>query len=395
MIGREKVWGKEGREPISSSSLKPHPSSLVYTRRLANSPFLLPDPTFAMKRQNFVRQLVLSLCLVATWTGSSMTCNAQNGAPNSFRSIGKIERNDPKLDELLGADAKIEVLADGFTWTEGPVWVGGKEDGYLLFSDIPRNSIFRWTESKGVELFMNPSGYTGITYYGLEPGSNGLMVNDEGHLVLCEHGDRRVSVLTPGGGKLTLADRFEGKRLNSPNDAALKSNGDIYFTDPPYGLPARENDPRRELDHFGVYRISKKNREITLLTTELQRPNGLAFSPDQKTLYVAQSDPRNAIWKKFPVREDGTIGKGELFYDATSEVGKLPGLPDGLKADTKGNLWATGPGGVWIFSSEGKVLGRINTGEKTSNCNWGEDGSTLFITADSYICRVRTLVKGK
>lgn len=324
-----------------------------------------------------------------------MTCNAQNGAPNSFRSIGKIERNDPKLDELLGADAKIEVLADGFTWTEGPVWVGGKEDGYLLFSDIPRNSIFRWTESKGVELFMNPSGYTGITYYGLEPGSNGLMVNDEGHLVLCEHGDRRVSVLTPGGGKLTLADRFEGKRLNSPNDAALKSNGDIYFTDPPYGLPARENDPRRELDHFGVYRISKKNREITLLTTELQRPNGLAFSPDQKTLYVAQSDPRNAIWKKFPVREDGTIGKGELFYDATSEVGKLPGLPDGLKADTKGNLWATGPGGVWIFSSEGKVLGRINTGEKTSNCNWGEDGSTLFITADSYICRVRTLVKGK
>ncbi|MCU0716090.1 MAG: SMP-30/gluconolactonase/LRE family protein [Pirellula sp.] len=313
----------------------------------------------------------------------------------SPRVLGKIERFDSQVDSLLGPDAKLEILADGFTWTEGPVWVGKPDTGHLLFSDIPRNSIFKWTPKGGIELFMNPSGYTGVTYYGLEPGSNGLLLDDQGNLVLCEHGDRRVSVLTPGGGKRTLADNYQGKRLNSPNDAVLKSNGDIYFTDPPYGLPARENDPRRELDHFGVYRISKKDGSVTLLTTELQRPNGIGLSPDEKTLYVAQSDPKNAIWMSFPVQADGTLGKGTVFYNATSEVGKMPGLPDGLAVDKKGNLWATGPGGVWIFSSQGKLLGRINTGERTSNCTFGEDGSTLFVTADSYICRIRTLASGK
>jgi gluconolactonase len=242
---------------------------------------------------------------------------------------------------------------------------------------------------------MNPSGYTGVTYYGLEPGANGLLLDKDGNLVMCEHGDRRVSKLTPGGGKITLADQYEGKRLNSPNDGALKSNGDIYFTDPPYGLPARENDPRRELEHFGVYRVSGKTREVTLLTTELQRPNGIGFSPDEKTLYVAQSDPKKAIWMSFPVNEDGTLGAGKLFYDATSSVGKMPGLPDGLAVDKSGNLWASGPGGIWIFDPQAKLLGRINTGERTSNCTFGEDGSTLFVTADSYICRIVTKTKGK
>lgn len=311
------------------------------------------------------------------------------------RSLGTIERLDPALDKLLPKDAKLEILADGFTWTEGPVWMGNGKDGHLLFSDIPRNSIFKWTAARGIELFMQPSGYTGVTYYGLEPGSNGLLLDSEGNLVACEHGDRRVSVLTPGGGKRTLADSYEGKRLNSPNDGVLKSNGDIYFTDPPYGLPARENDPRRELDHFGVYRISKKDGRLTLLTTELQRPNGIGFSPDEKTLYVAQSDPKKAIWMSFEVKADGTLGPGKLFYDATSEVGKLPGLPDGLSVDIEGNLWASGPGGIWIFSKEAKLLGRILTGERTSNCGFGEDGTTLFVTADSYLCRIPTKVRGR
>lgn len=343
--------------------------------------------------QYLVHRPLRLLCLglfVSALLSNSMTLQAQ-----SMRTLGTIERFDPTLDQLLASDAKLEILADGFTWTEGPVWVGDATSGHLLFSDIPRNSIFKWTRSAGIQLFMNPSGYTGVTYYGLEPGANGLLLDKDGNLVLCEHGDRRVSKLTPGGGKLTLADQYQGKRLNSPNDGALKSNGDIYFTDPPYGLPARENDPRRELEHFGVYRVSSTSREVTLLTTELQRPNGIGFSPDEKTLYVAQSDPKKAIWMSFPVKEDGTLGAGKLFYDATSSVGKMPGLPDGLAVDKSGNLWASGPGGIWIFDSQAKLLGRINTGERTSNCTFGEDGSTLFVTADSYICRIVTKTKGK
>lgn len=320
------------------------------------------------------------------------TLQSQAQAPK--RTLGTIERFDSQLDKLLDPEAKLEILADGFTWTEGPVWMGDATNGHLLFSDIPRNSIFKWTAKNGIQLFMNPSGYTGVTFYGLEPGSNGLLKDLDGNLVLCEHGDRRVSVLTPGGGKRTLADNYQGKRLNSPNDAALKSNGDLYFTDPPYGLPAREKDPRRELEHFGVYRISKKDGSLTLLTTELARPNGIGFSPDEKTLYVAQSDPKNAIWMSFAVQADGTLSKGTLFYDATKEVGKMPGLPDGLSVDTQGNLWASGPGGIWIFSKEAKLLGRINTGERTSNCAFGEDGTSLFVTADSYLCRIATKAKG-
>ncbi|MFN9346155.1 MAG: SMP-30/gluconolactonase/LRE family protein, partial [Planctomycetota bacterium] len=179
-----------------------------------------------------------------------------------LRTLGTIERLKPEFDKLLPADSKLEVLADGFTWTEGPLWMGDDKNGYLLFTDIPRNSIFSWSKFHGISLFMQPSGYTGVTYYGLEPGANGLLKDSDGNLVMCEHGDRRVSVLTPNGGKRTLADNYKGKRLNSPNDGVLKSNGDIYFTDPPYGLPQRENDPRRELDHFGVYRISKKTGEL-------------------------------------------------------------------------------------------------------------------------------------
>lgn len=326
------------------------------------------------------------------FVSSGATLQSQAQAPK--RTLGTIERFDSQLDKLLAPEAKLEILADGFTWTEGPVWMGDATNGHLLFSDIPRNSIFKWTAKNGIQLFMNPSGYTGVTFYGLEPGSNGLLKDLDGNLVLCEHGDRRVSVLTPGGGKRTLADNYQGKRLNSPNDAALKSNGDLYFTDPPYGLPAREKDPRRELEHFGVYRISKKDGSLTLLTTELARPNGIGFSPDEKTLYVAQSDPKNAIWMSFAVQADGTLSKGTLFYDATKEVGKMPGLPDGLSVDTQGNLWASGPGGIWIFSKEAKLLGRINTGERTSNCAFGEDGTTLFVTADSYLCRIATKAKG-
>jgi gluconolactonase len=311
----------------------------------------------------------------------------------NYPTLGKVIRLDPALDELIDQSARIEVIGDGFIWAEGPVWIKHKEGGYLLFSDIPRNSIMKWQEGIGVSLFMKPSGYTGATPYGNEPGSNGLLLDQKGRLIACEHGDRRLSLLTQAGGKRTLVDNYAGKRLNSPNDACVKSNGDIYFTDPPYGLPNRYQDERRELDFCGVYRLSKDG-ELTLLTKEMTRPNGIAFSPDEKTLYVAQSDPKAAIWKTFPVKSDGTLGKGKLFADATANVSKLPGLPDGLKVDQKGNVWATGPGGVSIFTPEGKLLGRISTGEKTANCGWGNDGSVLYLTADMYICRIQTKVKG-
>lgn len=315
----------------------------------------------------------------------------------NFPVLGEIHRYDASFDEIIGKDVPLQVIASGFDWTEGPCWVPGKggAPGYLLFSDIPPNKIYKWVEGEGASLFMHPSGYTGVADYGAEPGSNGLLLDPQGRLVCCEHGDRRLSVLTHQGGKRTLVDNYQGKRLNSPNDAVYKSNGDLYFTDPPYGLPKQYDDDRRELDFCGVYRLAKDGT-VTLLTREMTRPNGIAFSPDEKTLYVAQSDPAAPIWKAFPVLEDGTLGQGRVFYDSTEQFqAKLPGLPDGMAVDVQGRVFATGPGGVFVFSPEGKLLGRISTGEKTSNCTFGgADGSILYVTADTYICRIQTKTKG-
>lgn len=334
----------------------------------------------------------LPLALAATAILLTGTEALMSQRTSNYPSIGRIVREDPRLDDLVAPDAKIEVLGSGFAWSEGPVWVN-RDGGYLLFSDIPRNSVMKWDPKNGVTLFMKPSGYTGIADYGREPGSNGLLLDPQGRLVLCEHGDRRISRLEWDGGKKTLADSYMGKRLNSPNDAVYKSNGDLYFTDPPYGFPERENDKRRELDFFGVYRLSAGG-ELTLLTKDVTRPNGIAFSPDEKILYVAQSDRQKPVWHAFPVKDDGTLGPGRIFADVSDMIGKLPGGPDGLKVDHRGNLFATGPGGIHVMTPEGKRLGRIETGERTANCAWGDDGSTLYITADMYICRIRTKTKG-
>jgi gluconolactonase len=312
----------------------------------------------------------------------------------SYPTLGTIERADPRFDRLVPRDATIEKLAEGFDWAEGPVWL--REGNYLLFSDVPRNTVFQWKESQvGTTVFLNPSGYTGKTARGGEPGSNGLTLDPKGRLVLCQHGDRRVARRENDGTMTTLADRYEGKRFNSPNDAIYKSNGDLYFTDPPYGLLKLNDDPQKELPFNGVYRV-KPDGSVTLLTREMTFPNGLAFSPDEKTLYVANSDPNKAIWMAFDVKDDGTLGKGRVFFDATKwfKAGKK-GLPDGMKVDQAGNLFATGPGGVVVFDPDGTHLGTFNTGEATANCGWGEDGSTLYITADMYLCRVRLTTKGK
>ena len=342
-----------------------------------------------------IRKYIL-IFQVAALLGLIELSQAQDSV--NFPTIGEIIKLDDSLEQLIDLEADIEVLSSGFLWSEGPVWVPEKEHphgGYLLFSDIPNNRVVRWDEGKGAETWLKPSGYTGAKPYGGEPGCNGLLLNAEGQLISCEHGDRRLSVLTKGGGKRTLVDNYLGKRLNSPNDVCLGSDGKtLYFTDPPYGLPKRWDDPRRELEFCGVYRLSHDG-EITLLTTEMTRPNGIAFSPDFDTLYVAQSDPEAALWKSFPVKDDGTIGEGTVFHDATEAFKEgLPGLPDGLKLDEKGNLWATGPGGVYIFAPNGKLLGRISTGERTANCAWGNDGNVLYMTADTYLCRITTKIKG-
>jgi gluconolactonase len=309
-----------------------------------------------------------------------------------YPTIGKIERLDPRFDQLVPKDAAIEKLAEGYKWTEGPVWIPRRK--VLLFSDIPNNAIIRWSEERGARVFMQPAGYTGATPRGGESGTNGLALDHEGRLVMCQHGDRRIVRVEKGQQWTTLVDKYQGKRLNSPNDLVFKSNGDLYFTDPPYGLEKGPDDPARELPFCGVYRVSPDGK-VTLLTDRMTRPNGIGFSPDEKTLYVANSDPEKAVWMAFPVKPDGTLGEGRVFFDSTRWVKeKMPGLPDGLKIDKKGNLFATGPGGVNVFSPDGKFLGRINTGVPTSNCRFGDDGSTLYITANTWLCRIRTGTKG-
>jgi len=336
-----------------------------------------------MLRRSFLMAAATALAF------SGATLQAEEKTP---QTIGRIERLDPRLDQLLPKDVQIEVLAGGFEWTEGPVW--DRKQGHLLFSDIPNNVVNKWKPGEGISVFQKPAGYTGPTKdYSQEPGSNGLLIDKQGRLILCQHGDRRIARLETDGSFTTLADRYNGKRFNSPNDLALKSDGSLYFTDPPYGLPKGAEDPSRELDFCGVYRLTPDGK-VTLLTKELTRPNGIAFSPDEKILYVAQSDPKAAIWRAYDVQADGTITGGRTFFDSTKLVGKLKGLPDGLKVDVKGNLFATGPGGVLIFAPDGTHLGTIHTGEATANCAFGDDGSTLYITADMYICRVKTKTKG-
>ncbi|KAB7727141.1 SMP-30/gluconolactonase/LRE family protein [Rudanella paleaurantiibacter] len=321
------------------------------------------------------------------------------GQAQPLPTIGKVVRLDPRLDKLVPKDAQIDVLASGFTWAEGPIWV--KQGNYLLFSDVPQNTVFKWSEKDGLSTFLKPSGYTGTGVYSDEPGSNGLTLDAQGRLVLCEHGDRRVSVMPlSGGGKRTVADHYEGKRFNAPNDVVVHSNGSYYFTDPPYGLAGKEKDPTRETPLFGVYRATLaeggKPGRVSLLIDDLTRPNGITFSPDEKTLYIAQSDPNRPVIMAYPMQPDGSVGKGRVFFDASALLKQnLPGLPDGLKTDRDGNVWSTGPGGVLVIAPDGTLLGRIDTGQATANCGWGDaDGRTLYITADGYLCRIRTTARG-
>ena len=311
-----------------------------------------------------------------------------------YPTLGTIERLDPALDALIPPGARIERLADGLDWSEGPLWV--RSGGYLLFSDVQQNVVHKWDPHTGaVTDHLKPSGYTGSQPRGGEPGSNGLTLDSQGRLVLCQHGDRQVARVEKDGKWTVLADRYQGKRFNSPNDLCYDRAGNLYFTDPPYGLEGKNDDPKKELPFNGVY-VLRKSGELVLLTKEFTFPNGIALSPDERTLYVAQSDPKNPIVKAFDVRSDGTISNSRVLFDASHLVEGRKGLPDGMKVDSKGNIFTTGPGGVLIISPSGKHLGTIATGEATANCGWGgPNGSDLYITADMYLCRVKTTTKGK
>ncbi len=312
---------------------------------------------------------------------------------SEMKTTGTIERLDPALDNIISTDAKIEIIAEGFDWTEGPLWVESQK--MLLFSDIPPNSIFKWTEEKGSELYLKPSGYTGEKPRGGEMGSNGLLLDDEGNLVMCQHGDRRLATMlapldAPKAEFQTIADKWEGKRFNSPNDAVFRDY-DFYITDPAYGMEKQFDDPLRETPFCGVYRASADGK-VTLLTDSLSRPNGIAFSPDGKYLFVANSDPAKAIWAKYEVKRDSsnvTLGEGKILYDATSLTRTEKGLPDGMKIDSNGTIFATGPGGVFIFNLDGKLLGKIKLPDPSSNCALTGDEKTLFVTNDMYVLRIK------
>ncbi len=304
---------------------------------------------------------------------------------------GSIERFDLAFDALVAPDAKIEKLAEGFHWSEGPTWFAGG----VVFSDVPENIAYRWQEgSTKAEIFLKPSGMSTPTEGFREQGSNGLSHDAEGHLILCQHGDRRIARMIAPGKFETIADRYDGKRFSSPNDLAIRKNGDIYFTDPPYGLDKLNDSPLKEMPFNGVYRVTP-GKPVALVVKDLTFPNGIAFSPDEKILYIAVSDPAATRIMAYEVKDDGSVGEGRTFFDAEPlKKPELKGACDGMKVDTAGNLWSTGPGGVLVISPAGKLLGRILTGEPTGNCTWGDDGSSLYICANMFLLRVKTKAHG-
>lgn len=326
---------------------------------------------------------LLSLLLTA-----ALPCLAADEMPET---LGSVERLDPAIDKLIPADAEIEVLAQGFTWSEGPVW--SKSEDAILFSDVPNNKVFIWDEKDGLRTYLKFSGYNGVLPKKGGIGSNGLAIHN-GELILCQHGNRRLARLTKEGFIEPIVSTFEEKRFSSPNDLVIANNGAIFFTDPPYGLPKRHQDPQKELPYAGVYRVSPSG-ETQIIVKDLTFPNGIALSPNGKILYVAVSDPASTRIMAYDVQKNGNVTGGRVFFDAQpiSEKGGL-GLCDGLKLDRKGNLFATGPNGVLVIDKNGKHLGTINPGVKVANVAFGDNGKTLYMTSHMYLTRIRTKTHG-
>lgn len=306
----------------------------------------------------------------------------------------EVVRLDPAMDSIVGPNPKVFKLAEGFRFTEGPIWVP-TNGGHLLFSDPNANTMYQYTpdgEAGGeLSVFRRPSGYSGadIAEYG-QPGSNGLTIDPEGRLTINEHGNRRVTRLEKDGSLTVLADRYEGKRLNSPNDLVYRSDGTLYFTDPPFGLPKFFDDPRKELPYSGVFSLHQGR--LRLIATDLKGPNGIAFSPDEKYLYVTNWDEKKKVVMRYEANADGTVSNGKLFFDMTSAPGE--DALDGMKVDRQGNLYVSGPGGLWVLSAEGKHLGTIIPPKHPHNLAWGDDGKTLYLCARSGLYRMRLNIAG-
>jgi len=331
--------------------------------------------------------------LLGAWWLALVAANpARAQGPGTPAVEGRITRLDPRLDLVIAPGARLDKVVTGHDWLEGPVWE--RATGCLLFSDIPRNAVYRWCDGGGESVALAPSGYTGSApFTGREPGSNGLTLDAGGRLVLAMHGDRRIGRLERDGRRTTLIDRFEGRRLNSPNDLLFDGRGDLLFTDPPWGLPMWWDDSAKELPFSGVYRFSPDGK-LSLLTAALEAPNGIALSPDGRTLVVTESKPGQFAWHAFDVAPDGSLTGQRILYDAEQWAAARPGAPDGIEFDREGRLFAAGPGGVYVLLLDGTLLGVIETSRATSNVAWGGDGSDLYITAGGILYRLRTLTRG-
>ncbi len=312
------------------------------------------------------------------------------GSAQSTKPLMTLRPYDPKFNEVVSKKAKAKILADGFLWSEGPVWV----DRYqmFIFSDVKKNVIYKWTAKKGKEIYLNPSGYTGTIPRGGELGSNGLGLNLKGQLVICQDGDRVVSVMDapldkPKAKFIKIATGYKGKKFDSPNDLAFLGNGDIYFTDPPYGLEKNVDDPLKEAPYQGVYRIAKDGK-ITLLTDTLSRPNGIAFFPGGKTILISNSDPKKPYWYAYDVDNNGLFTHGRIFYSSMPATKTDAGMPDGMKIDRNGIVFATGPGGIWVFNKAGRLLGKMLFNDLVSNCALSEDQKILYVTSNHRVLKV-------
>nr|WP_294793136.1 SMP-30/gluconolactonase/LRE family protein [uncultured Mucilaginibacter sp.] len=297
---------------------------------------------------------------------------------------------DPAFNKLVSKTAKAEILAEGFVWSEGPLWIESQQ--MLLFSDVKKNRIYKWTKAKGKEVFLYPSGYTGKTIRGGELGSNGLGLSPDGKLIICQDGNRLVVAMDapldkPKSWYKVIASNYKGLKFDSPNDLDFLTNGDIYFTDPPYGLEKNVDDPLKEAKYQGVYRIAKKDGKVTLLTTEITRPNGIAFFPGQKRVLIANSDPLKPDWYVYDLDKDGLLINKKTFFTAQMPK-EYNGVPDGLKIDKDGNVFATGPGGIFVLNSAGKLLGKIEVDDLASNCSFSADQKTLYVTNNHRVIKI-------
>lgn len=322
-----------------------------------------------------------------------VACNDQQSKKKetNYRTTGSIERLDIALDAVMDTTAKAEIIAEGFEWCEGPLWI--EKYNMLLFSDVPRDTVYKWTEDKGKEVYLTPSGYTGSIPRGGEMGSNGLALDKDDHLVLCQCGNRQIAIMDapfdkPAPKYIGLAKNYNGKKFNSPNDLVVSNKGDMFFTDPPYGLETQnDDDPKKEIPWNGVYKV-KTNGEVILLADSITRPNGIAFLPGEKQLIIACSDPAKPNWYIYDVTGD-SLTNGKIFYSTADQRNGVKGLPDGLKVDSKGIIFASGPGGIWIFNSTAKLLGKIKLDEAASNVALSADEKTLYVTNDMQVLRIK------